>query len=153
MKRNLVQQFFAEVCNYGGLSATRSEIYDHARTCALSRGADDDSAHRCADRACCAYPAIQDSPRVVGTLAEGWAHEDGADLFMRVDPEIISVTCLTPKGVRFIDRIVGVTSWREFQERTWPIWCMPVRESDDFRARVRRADLHVHSVVYQSTGS
>ena len=67
-RRNLVSEFLSEVCNYGGLSASRGEIYQHVLEVGRSHGASDTSCHRAADRACCAYPLLSDAPNVVGTL-------------------------------------------------------------------------------------
>lgn len=58
MRRNIVQEFLSEYVNYGGLAATRAQVYEHAIACGKACGASESSQHRTADRACCAYEPL-----------------------------------------------------------------------------------------------
>ena len=47
--RNAVQEIMDEIIDYGGVATPRGTAWLHARDCALSKGADERSAAKCAD--------------------------------------------------------------------------------------------------------
>jgi len=58
-RKNLVAEYFSELCDFGGIAATRGEIYAHVVACGKSRKVDPSSYHRAADRSASQYRQIQ----------------------------------------------------------------------------------------------
>ena len=61
MKQKLVDEVMGEYVNYGGLAATRMQAYRHLIDCGKSRGADEATQVRVADRIAFLYPPIDKS--------------------------------------------------------------------------------------------
>jgi hypothetical protein len=58
-RTNLVPEYFGELCDFGGIAATRGEIYAHLVACGKSRGVAASSYHTAASRSAAAYRRIE----------------------------------------------------------------------------------------------
>jgi hypothetical protein len=72
-RKNLVAEYFGELCDFGGIAATRGEIYAHVVACGKSRGASDTSCHRGADRSAASYRRVQSPDECATRMTYGQA--------------------------------------------------------------------------------